>query len=73
MGGFFGGGPSAPTYTPPPAPVTTDPEEEARKERLDAMARNRRGRAGMIATSDSGVLAPADSSAVRTTKTLLGE
>lgn len=66
MGGFFGGS-SPPTYVP--VTTTDDAEEEARKQRLEAMARNRRGRAGMIATSDRGVLS-ADAPAG---KTLLGE
>lgn len=67
MGGFFGGG-SAPSYTPP-AISTTDPEAEAREQRQETMARNRRGRAGMVATSDRGALDPVASAA----KTLLGE
>lgn len=67
MGGFFGGG-AAPSYTPPVV-ATTDPEEEARKQRQETMARNRRGRAGMVATSERGVLDPVAS----TTKSLLGE
>jgi len=73
MGGFFGGGSSAPTYTAPtPTPAvveTADPDAEARKQREDAMARNRRGRAGMVTTSERGVLAPAPSGS----KSLLGE
>ncbi|MCR6633158.1 MAG: hypothetical protein NVV74_25690 [Magnetospirillum sp.] len=68
MGGFFGGSPSVPSYTPP-ATVAADPEEEARKQRQESMARNRRGRAGMVATSERGVL----TEAVGTGKTLLGE
>lgn len=68
MGGFFGGAPSAPAYTPPVA-ATTDPDEEARKQRQDTMARNRRGRAGMVATSERGVLAQAAAGG----KSLLGE
>lgn len=79
MGGFFGGGSSAPTYVAPvpapapaPAPVAVengDPDAEARKQREDAMARNRRGRAGMVATSERGVLAQAPVGG----KSLLGE
>ncbi|CAA7617630.1 hypothetical protein [Magnetospirillum sp. UT-4] len=69
MGGLF----SAPTppapAPPPPPPAAPDPEEAARKLRLDSIARNRRGRAGMIATGDRGVLAPVAGQA----KTLLGE
>lgn len=67
MGGFFGGS-SVPSYTPP-AVETVDADEEARKQREDAMARNRRGRAGMVATSDRGVLSQAPAGA----KSLLGE
>lgn len=72
MGGLFGGAPEPPA--PPPMPAAPDPEEEARKLRLEAVARNRRGRAGMISGDERGVLAPA-SGAVKTLlgKTLLGE
>lgn len=66
MGGFFST-PSAPD--PVSIPATTDPEEEARQQRLETMARNRRGRAGMIATSERGVLG----STAGGTKSLLGE
>ena len=66
MGGFFGGAPSAPQ--PAPLPAAPDPEEEARKQRLETMTRNRRGRAGMIATGDRGVLSPVSGD----TKRLLG-
>lgn len=75
MGGIFGGAPEVPSYTPPPPPPplpvvpTVNPEDEARKQREEAMARNRRGRAGMVATSERGVL----SQAPVTTKSLLGE
>lgn len=41
-----------------PALPKPDPEEEARKERLAALARRRRGRAGTIATSERGLLRP---------------
>ncbi|HLO75882.1 MAG TPA: hypothetical protein VK196_05435 [Magnetospirillum sp.] len=70
MGGFFSS-PSVPTYTPPSPPpaLAAKPDDEALKVRQDIMERNRRGRQGMIATSDRGVL-----SAVRPAgKTLLGE
>jgi hypothetical protein len=50
------------TPSPPPLPPPTlpkpDPEEEARKERLAALERRRRGRAGTVATSERGVLRP---------------
>lgn len=67
MGGFFSKPSPAPVYVAPVA--ETDPEAEARKQREAAIARNRRGRAGMVATSDRGVLAPVMASG----KTLLGE
>jgi hypothetical protein len=69
MGGFF-----APDPPSSPAPVvvapTTDPEAEAAAERLEAINRNRRGMAGTIATSETGVL---QSSTGRPAKTLLGD
>lgn len=69
MGGFF----SAPSIAPPPAPAplpaAADPEEDARKQRLDAIARNRRGRAGTVQTSHRGVLDPVAGPG----KSLLGE
>lgn len=66
MGGFFGSV-NVPETTP--LPEATDPEEEARQQRLETMARNRRGRAGMVATSERGVL----SSVSGQGKSLLGE
>ncbi|MBC7953423.1 MAG: hypothetical protein H7Z12_16585 [Rhodospirillaceae bacterium] len=71
MGGFFSG-PSAPA-APPPLPAAPDPEIEARKLRLDNIARNRRGRAGMVTTSERGVLDPVNRAASPSGKTLLGE
>ena len=63
MGGFFGG-------SSPSVPVVEDKsEEEARTARLEAQARNRRGRAGMVATSERGVLTPPQGGG----KSLLGE
>ena len=41
-----------------PSLPTPDPDEEARKERLAALERRRRGRAGTIATSERGILQP---------------
>lgn len=72
MGGFFGGSKPAPVYIPP-AVSTPDPEAEARKQREEVMARNRRGRAGMVATSERGVLDPVASPGGGATKSLLGE
>ncbi len=66
MGGLFSTPSPPPVAAPAPAP---DPEEEARKQRLETIARNRRGRQGMIATSERGVLAPAEGGL----KSLLGE
>ena len=72
MGGFFSSGPSAPP-APPPLPAAPDPEVEARKLRLENIARNRRGRAGMVATSERGVLGPVAGAATVAGKSLLGE
>ncbi|SDG67883.1 hypothetical protein [Roseospirillum parvum] len=61
---------------PPPAPVYEpgpDPEVEARKQRLAEMERRRRGRNGLIATGERGLLSAAESGAGVTRKTLLGE
>ncbi|MBI5164408.1 MAG: hypothetical protein HY985_10960 [Magnetospirillum sp.] len=75
MGGLFSS-PSPPPAPPPPPPtpapapeVVKDPDQEARQQRLDAIARNRRGRYGLIETSERGVL---DAPALQG-KTLLGE
>ena len=57
MGSLFRS-PSPPPPPPMPALPTPDPEEEARRERLAALVRRRRGRAGTIVTSDTGVLQP---------------
>ena len=57
MGSLFGS--SSPPPPPPlPSLPAPDPEEEARKERLAALERRRRGRMGTIATSERGVLQP---------------
>lgn len=69
MGGIIGGSGAAPTYTVAASADTTDADAEARKQREEAIARNRRGRAGMVATSDTGVL----TQTAATGKTLLGE
>lgn len=66
MGGFSSPSPPAP---PAPPQSTANPDDEARKQRIDAMERNRRGRQGLISTSDRGLLAPAGGAG----KTLLGE
>ncbi|MBC7908763.1 MAG: hypothetical protein H7Y60_18710 [Rhodospirillaceae bacterium] len=74
MGGFFSSpsAPSAPS-APPPLPAAPDPEIEARKLRLENIARNRRGRAGMVVTSERGVLEPIAPAATGAGKSLLGE
>ena len=60
MGGFFSP-PSIPEPPPPPPlPPPVDPDKEAREARIKALIRRRRGRAGLVATGDRGVLlAPA--------------
>lgn len=68
MGELF----SSPSLPPPmPMPEVKDPEEEARKKRLEEMERRRRGRAGTIATSPRGLLSLSDNS--QNKKSLLGE
>lgn len=70
MGSLFRA-PKAPP--PPPLPVleTPDPEADARKARLEALNRRRRGRAGTIITGRKGILR-ADARK-RSGKHLLGE
>lgn len=65
MGGMFS--------SSAPAPVVTvdNSAAEEEKARLELQARNRRGRASMINTSDSGALTPAASA--NAGKSLLGE
>lgn len=70
MGGVFGGGSAPPVQAPVVVDTSADAEEEARKLRLETIARNRRGRAGMVATSERGVLTPAGTGGG---KNLLGE
>lgn len=69
MGGFFAPDPPSP---PPPVvlPPSPDPEAKAAEERLQAINRNRRGLAGTIATSETGLL---QSSGRNAPKNLLGE
>jgi len=62
MGGIFS--------APKPAPETTA-EDDERKRRLEAIARKRRGRLGLIATSPRGLLQ--ENPFVVTRKSLLGE
>ncbi|OAN50360.1 hypothetical protein A6A04_01800 [Paramagnetospirillum marisnigri] len=68
MGGFFTPDPPPPSPPPPPV-IVTDPEAEAAQARQDAIARNRRGLAGTIATSETGLLQPSQGVG----KSLLGE
>jgi hypothetical protein len=67
MGGFFSA-PSIPaTPPPPPLPEPVDPDKEAREARIKALIRRRRGRAGLVATGERGVLqAPAGGSLLAT-------
>ena len=67
MGGVLDFSPKAETVTLPSP--STSAEDEARKERLATVERNRRGRAGMVNTSERGVLTPVSTA----TKSLLGE
>jgi hypothetical protein len=73
MGGFLKvPSPSKPSSAPVvPASAAVDPEQTERQRRLDALARQRAGRAGTIATSSRGVLIPTDWLPQR--KSLLGE
>ena len=67
MGGFFSA-PSIPAPPPlPPLPEPVDTDKEAREARIKALIRRRRGRAGLVATGDRGVLqAPAGASLLAT-------
>jgi len=55
MGSIFSSAPSAPPPPPPPPPLP-DPEAERREARIKAMLRRRRGRQGLLATGERGVL-----------------
>ncbi len=55
MGSLFRA-PKAPPPPPPPVLDTPDPEADARKARLEALIRRRRGRAGTIITGRKGIL-----------------
>lgn len=70
MGGFF----SAPSPPSPPPPISLpspiDPAVEETKQRQDLVDRQRRGRAGLVATSERGLMGPNDAPGH---KTLLGE
>jgi hypothetical protein len=73
MGGLINP-PPPPSPKPAPAPVATSTKSVAqadRQRRLDALARQRAGRAGTIVTSPRGVLIPSDWAPER--KSLLGE
>ena len=69
MGGFF----STPKAPPAPAPQSAAPsaEDEARRERLQTIQRLRRGRAGLTATGNGGLLQLRGLGSER--KSLLGE
>jgi hypothetical protein len=70
MGGLINP-PSPPSSKPAPTPRPQDAEQADRQRRLDALARQRAGRAGTIATSPRGLLIPSDWAPTR--KSLLGE
>jgi hypothetical protein len=73
MGGLINP-PSPPSSKPTPTPRpqgSQDAEQADRQRRLDALARQRAGRAGTIATSPRGLLIPSDWAPTR--KFLLGE
>lgn len=68
----MGGSPKVPKPAPPPPLPDTNPDDAELKAREDAMARRRRGLAGLIATSAKGIPdAPSTGASYR--KTLLGE
>lgn len=76
MGGIFRspkiGDMFAPTFQTP----AKDPDTEARKQRQEAIARNRRGRFGLVNTSNRGLLEQAAGDSTTPTamgKTMLGE
>jgi hypothetical protein len=64
--------PVSPTVEPAAAAVTAEPVAAAeRRQRLQALARQRQGRAATIATSPRGLLATTNDAPAR--KSLLGE
>jgi hypothetical protein len=69
MGAIFN--PPDPPLPAPPPIAGPDPEEEARKARLEALRRRLRGRGGTVRTSLRGVLQPGGPG--QTGKKLLGE
>lgn len=72
MGGLINP-PSPPSSKPTPTPPAQDQDTEQadRQRRVDALARQRAGRAGTIVTSPRGLLMTSDW--VPTRKSLLGE
>ena len=62
---------ASPAAVSSPADDQAAAEKANRQRRLDAMARQRSGRAGTIATSDRGLLVPVEWTPQR--KSLLGE
>jgi hypothetical protein len=71
MGGLIN--PPSPRSKPAPttSPQENNTEQADRQRRVDALARQRAGRAGTIATSPRGFLIPSDWTPAR--KSLLGE
>jgi len=70
MGGMFKAS-QAPATNAAPTPAVVDTAAEDRKRRLEALERQRAGRAGTITTSSRGLLMQADWVPER--KSLLGE
>lgn len=70
MGGFFS--PKTPAPAPAPPPAAEDPDAKDRERRLEALERRRRGRAGLVRTSERGLLNETASGA-GAGKTLLGD
>ena len=71
MGSLFAAPKQAAPAPLPPLPIEEDGDEAERKRRLDALARKRRGRAGLIKTSARGLLSEVSKAQIN--KNLLGE
>lgn len=70
MGGFFSPDTSSTPAVVVASTTTTDTSATEAEDRLDVVNRNRRGMAGTIATSESGLL---QAGTARAGKSLLGE
>ncbi|MCA3248305.1 MAG: hypothetical protein ING19_12045 [Azospirillum sp.] len=60
--------PSSPPPPPPPPPLPPDPEIARREARIKSMLRRRRGRQGLLATGERGVLSATLDAAAGETK-----